>query len=146
MAASQIAWKFRRQRRLLEGIADTEKRRQLLENPARGRVWRRHELRAWKSSEVVQKLRAQKKVISRPQFHTAAGVERNLPHVVSYQAGDLRDRLRKRFGTNDDVALRTGSADRIRTPAVLAIPEMEYGSHGQRMRLPLNVCSYAGRL
>src|SRR5215468_7187497 len=35
----------RRQRRLLEGVAHTEKRGQLLENPACGGVWRRHELR-----------------------------------------------------------------------------------------------------
>lgn len=69
----------------------------------------------------------------------SADAEHRLPDVIGSKTGDLRNWLRERRRTGDDVFFPADSSSDKRPESALAGLEMKQQIERQRVRLPLNV-------
>src|SRR5208283_3572060 len=93
-----------------EGVADAEQRSELFKDSACRIVQSRNDLLPGERSEIISEFRPQEHVREQTELHASADAEDDFPDVIRSEAGDLRNRLRERLRTGDDIFLRAGTS------------------------------------
>src|SRR5580692_7140753 len=127
-------------------VAHAKQRSQLLKDSAGRIVWSGNDLLSRERREIVPEFRPQEHVRDQTDLHASAGTEDDLPYIVRCEAGDLRNRLRKRRRTGDDIFLRSRASGEERPPTMLARLEVEQQPARQRVRIALYVGFHSGGL
>ena len=60
--------------------------------------------------EIISEFRPQEHVREQTVLHPSADAEDDFPYIIRGETGDLRNRLRERFRTGDDIFLRAGTS------------------------------------
>ena len=82
----------------------------MLKDPACRIVRSRIDLLPGEGSEIIPEFGPQEHVRQQTELHASADAEDDFPYIIRSEAGDLRNRLRERLRTGNDIFLRAGTS------------------------------------